>query len=84
MKAYRKGADREREIVNMFKKKGYLSFRSAGSHSPIDVFALNPQTKEILLIQSKAGKSYSPSFKSKLLNELKIYEGFFTVKVGVW
>lgn len=84
MKAYRKGADREREIVNIFRKKGYLSFRSAGSHSPIDIFALNPETKVILLIQSKAGKSYSPTFKNKLLNELKIYEGSFSVKVGVW
>lgn len=81
---YKKGADKERQIVNEFRKKGCLSFRSAGSHSPIDVFVLNPKTKEIFLIQSKAGKSYTPQFKEKLYNELRIYEGFFNVKVGVW
>ena len=34
---YQKGADRERKIVNRAREKGHIAFRSAGSHSPIDV-----------------------------------------------
>ena len=80
---YRNGADKERKIVKFFREKGCLAFRSAGSHSPIDVFVLDFVNKRIKLIQSKSGKSYSESFKKKLMEELKIYEGTYSVSVSV-
>jgi len=52
---YRKGADYERKIVNAAKKKGYIAFRSAGSHSPIDVCVINAKDGKIHLIQAKTG-----------------------------
>ena len=82
--AYKRGAEKERRIVNSFKAKGCLAFRSAGSHSPIDVFVLNPKSHEIKLIQSKLGKSYTQSFKDKLLRELEKYNGSYEVSAEVW
>ena len=52
---YRKGADKERRYVNGFKRDGLISFRSAGSHSPIDVCAIDIANKKVLFIQCKAG-----------------------------
>ena len=54
---YRKGADLERKIVREFRDNGFISARSAGSKSKIDVWAINPVTREIHLIQAKKGKS---------------------------
>ena len=53
---YRKGAVFEREIVNLARSKGNLAFRTAGSHSPIDVVIISQKNKTITLIQAKAGK----------------------------
>ena len=50
---YNKGVRKERKIVNAARAKNYISFRSAGSHSPIDVVVINPQAKTIQLIQCK-------------------------------
>jgi Holliday junction resolvase len=79
---YRKGADKERRIVNKAREAGYLAFRSAGSHSPIDVFILNPTAHHIYLIQSKSSKM-PESQKQKILEELKKYQGLYEVKVAV-
>lgn len=82
-KNYRKGADRERKIVNEFKDQGWISFRSAGSHSPIDVVAINPSFGVIKLIQMKTGKSYSKKFKEKLQSSLQYIDGTYEVFVEV-
>ena len=79
---YKKGYEKERKLVNRFRDKGCLSFRSAGSHSPIDVFALNPESKLINLIQCKP-KSMSKKNKDKILEDLKKYEGIYKVYVYV-
>lgn len=79
---YRKGYEKERRIVNNLKKEGWLAFRSAGSHSPIDVFALNPLTFEIKLIQSKSDKA-SESYKKRIFKEISKYEGDYVVKCEV-
>ena len=79
---YEKGADKERRIMNKFRDKGMLSFRSAGSHSPIDVFALDIENKTIWLIQSKP-KSMSDNAKQKIYDEIKKYMGEYLVVVGV-
>jgi len=79
---YKRGYEKERKLVNQLRAKGCLSFRSAGSHSPIDVFALNPEMKLINLIQSKP-KSMSKAQKDKILEDLKKYEGIYKVCVYV-
>jgi Holliday junction resolvase len=81
-KLYRKGADKERKIVKTFRDNGHLAFRSAGSHSPIDVFALNIEKKEIYLIQSKSDKM-SEASKKNILDSIIKYEGTYIVKVVV-
>ena len=54
---YQKGKLKEHKIVRQLKEQGWtIAQRSAGSHSPIDIFAINRDTKEILFIQSKCGE----------------------------
>jgi Holliday junction resolvase len=51
---YRKGVRKERKVVNQLKAEGWdIAQRSAGSHSPVDIWAVNLKTKEIMLIQCK-------------------------------
>lgn len=52
---YRKGVKLERFLVNKARKEGLISFRSAGSHSPIDLITINDKEKKIELIQCKTG-----------------------------
>lgn len=52
-KTYRKGADYERKLVKEAREQGKLAFRSAGSHSPIDVCIVDVETGVIQLIQAK-------------------------------
>lgn len=53
-KFYRKGVKKEHKIVKNLKADGFdIAQRSAGSHSPIDIFAINKKDKKILFIQSK-------------------------------
>ena len=65
---YRKGVRFEREIVNFARKKG-LNFagRTAGSHSPLDVYIINPDTKEVFFIQAKKFKRKSNRKPSQAL-----------------
>jgi Holliday junction resolvase len=50
---YIKGVRKERKIVNDARASGLIAFRSAGSHSCIDVVIIDIKNKEIKLIQSK-------------------------------
>ena len=79
---YQKGARKERVIVNRHRKLGRLAFRSAGSHSPVDVFVLDPKSKTIFLIQSKP-KSMSENAKHKIYDDLKQYVGDYVVVADV-
>jgi len=58
MNNYRRGYDSERDIVNRFRTLGFIAVRSAGSHSPVDVFVLRPSYP--ILIQAKNIKKYRP------------------------
>lgn len=78
MTNYENGVRRERILVNKARENGLLAFRSAGSHSPIDVFILNPLTHEIHLIQCKP-KSMSKNKKHHIEEELKVLEGAYQV-----
>jgi len=44
-KNYKKGVRLEREIISIFKEKGYIAMRTAGSHSPFDVILVK-ETQE--------------------------------------
>ncbi len=53
-KNYVKGRNKEYKICDNLRKEGYaIVQRTAGSHSPIDVIAINKLTKIIKLVQSK-------------------------------
>ena len=69
-KNYLNGIRKERKIVNDLKKEGWdIVQRSAGSRSPIDVWAINKDLKLIRLIQAKPD-----NFKGKdILELLTIY-----------
>ena len=66
---YNKGVRKERKIVNAAKAEGCIAFRSAGSHSPIDVCIIDIKNRQIRFIQSK-GDSITPRQVEKLLEEL--------------
>lgn len=78
-----KGARLEREIVRKARDDGLISFRSAGSHSPIDVIIIDAENGRIDLLQCKAGKSYSDSFKAKLRAQFSHLNKFFDVRFDV-
>ena len=52
-KNYIKGVKKERMYVNQARAKGLISFRSAGSHSPVDVVIIDIPNNVINLIQCK-------------------------------
>lgn len=82
-KNYVSGRAKEYRIRNKFIKEGYdVVARTAGSHSKIDVFAINRKEKKIVLIQSKP-KSMSNNKKKKLEEELKWLNDNFHVRFEV-
>lgn len=83
IKTYRKGADYEREIVKKAKEAGHISFRSAGSHSPIDVIIIDEKKREIFLLQCKNLKYISNAKIERLKAGLAHLNGMFMVKTGV-
>ena len=78
-KNYIKGRRKEYKIVKQYKDKGYeIAQRSAGSHSPIDVFAIDKETRTIKLIQAKPD-SMSNTAKQKIIDENQWLNGLFKV-----
>lgn len=87
---YQRGADKERRILNFFRKQGCLAFRSAGSHSIIDVIALEPSTHIIRLIQAKTttkaahmSKLSAPERK-RIMEEGSKLNGAYEVRFELW
>ena len=78
MKGYRK----ERKIVNTARAKGCLAFRSAGSHSPIDVVVINKEQRKIEFIQCKAGE-LSGTELEKIISSMEGLDGTYTVSFFV-
>jgi len=65
---YVKGRRKKYKIIKNLKFLNYnIAHRTAGSHSPIDVFGINKKTKKIVLIQAKPDNF--PLSKIKKLNE---------------
>lgn len=83
-KNYRSGRRKEYSIITALKKEGFdIAQRSSGSHSPIDVFAINREKKLIKFIQVKKGY-LSPEEYSKILNDLKwISENEFKIEFEI-
>ena len=82
-KHYMKGYRKERNLVNAAKALGCLAFRSAGSHSPVDVIIIDSKQHMIHLIQAKAGDlSEAEKTRIKKANDKLngIYKVQFTVK----
>ena len=80
-KNYQKGVRFERALVNAAKKDGIkIAFRSAGSHSPIDVVIIDINAKEIEFIQAKTGTSNVPKKDKKIFENLA---GYYKVKFKV-
>lgn len=76
---YVKGRRQEYKLVNQAKKMGCVAFRSAGSHSPIDVVAIDTAQKRISLIQAKPD-TMSENAKNKLKEENIDLNGVFEVE----
>lgn len=82
-KNYNNGRAKEYRLINKLKKDGYdITFRSAGSHSPIDVIGIN-KNKSIIFIQSKPRK-FSKRQKKIIEDRLdwlnNKFEGKFEIK----
>jgi len=88
-KNYIRGKVKEEMIVRTLKNQGYdVAQRSAGSHSLIDVFAIDIKNRVILLIQSKRTLTKpvmwtDPKIKEKLEKEHKDLNGYFDVRFEV-
>ena len=83
MNVYKKGARKEYKIIKDLKAEGFeIAQRSAGSHSPIDIFAIDPINKKIKFVQSKRTLSEIMSFVDPKL-KAKI-EKEFTWLAGLW
>ena len=77
---YVKGRNKEYKICNSLRDEGFIAFRSAGSHSPIDVVGIKPG--EIVFIQAKPD-SMSDNAKKKLEESLAWLNGEFKVSFVV-
>jgi Holliday junction resolvase len=78
-KNYIKGRRKEYKICKKLREEGYeIVQRSAGSHSPVDVFAINKETKVVLLVQAKPD-----GYKEKKYEEYNWLNGKFTVKFEI-
>jgi Holliday junction resolvase len=84
MTNYRRGYDAEMRCVEAWREHGYESVRTAGSHSPWDVLAVNAE--ETWLIQVKRTKEAPTDGEfSKELNILKkIATGVGTFQALWW
>ncbi len=79
-KIYAKGRRREYKIRNQLLKEGFdIVQRSAGSHSPIDIFAISNIDRKILFVQVKP-EHFTEAEKRKLLDELGYLNGKFEVE----
>ncbi len=65
---YVKGRRKEYKIVKNLKNDGFdIAQRTAGSHSPIDVFAIHKRDKKIVFVQSKPDNY--PEYEIKKIHE---------------
>jgi len=75
---YQKGIRKERKLVNDARRRGLIAFRSAGSHSPIDLVIINPALRSVRLIQCKT-QELSDNQVQKILAPMKELNDFYKV-----
>lgn len=76
---YIKGRKKEYKIMAYLKQIGYdIAQRTAGSHSPIDIFAIDKERKHIKFIQAKPD-NYPKSKVEKINKELGYLKGSWEV-----
>lgn len=88
-KAYRKGRRKEYAVCDKLKAEGFdIVQRTAGSHSVVDVFAVDSKNKIIKLIQckrvlSKTMGEVDQNLKEKIEGKLNNLNGIYNVEVVV-
>ena len=81
---YINGRKKEYRIVKQLKKEGFdIAQRSAGSHSPVDIFAINKKTKEICFVQAKP-KDFAKSAEKKIYDDLNYLNEIKDWTVRFW
>jgi len=74
-KNYVKGRNKEYKICKELKEDGYeIAQRTAGSHSPIDIFAIHRVTRSIVFVQAKPD-NYSEKKTQAIYDELNYLNG---------
>ena len=82
-KNYVKGRAKEYKICKKLKEEGFdITQRTAGSHSPIDVIAINKSLRTIKFIQAKPD-NYSKAKTDKLYSELGWLSNIFRAEFEV-
>ncbi|BBL45398.1 hypothetical protein MJ1_0227 [Nanobdella aerobiophila] len=86
---YKIGYYYERKVKSILEKQGYTTWRTPGSHSPIDIIALSRDGK-IKLIQVKRNrkkiKLHNINYMDlyQLYNLVKYYEKSQNIDIEVW
>jgi len=75
---YVKGRRKEYAIVHREKALGRMAFRTAGSHSAVDVVSIDPEQMTIFLIQSKP-ESMSEKKKQEIRDDNNKFNGNYDV-----
>lgn len=76
-KNYLKGRRKEYKICDLYKNKGFdIVQRTAGSHSPFDIIAVDKKKKMISLIQCKPD-NLSAKQTNKIIDENKELNGIY-------
>ena len=82
-KWYKKGLNKEYKVRDQLYDNGFdIAQRSAGSKSPIDLFAIKRNTRTIKFIQCKSA-SFKDSQRKKLLSEFSWLNNVFRVEFEV-
>lgn len=80
---YQKGLRKEYQIRKQLLLEGYdIAQRTAGSHSPIDIIAINKLTRVVKLIQCKPA-DFSQSEKQKIEAEMAWLNNMFRVEFEI-
>ena len=79
---YAKGRRKEYALIHEAKAQGHIAFRSAGSHSPIDVVTIDTLRKVIRLIQAKT--NVSPAALKRIEEQHKELNGTYRVYFQCW
>ncbi|MCC6051572.1 MAG: hypothetical protein LM580_12740 [Thermofilum sp.] len=77
---YKRGARYEYYVKQLLEEKGYLVVRTAGSHGPFDLIAVDKEKREILLVQVTKRKH----LPAELKRELASLAGTYAVKPVVY